>query len=303
VWQLSERHRTVVLGVSPTLIRALKAAGPPPGSDLDLSALRVFGSSGEPWDDSAYTWLAQQVGHNQRPIINFSGGTEVGGAFLAPFPIEAIKPCSLGGASLGMDVDVFDADGNPVRGSVGELVCKQPWPAMTRGVYGDPERYIESYWSMYPGVWRHGDWARVDADGQWFLLGRSDEALNVAGKRVGPAEVESELLSHSAVAEAATIGVPDGTKGEAIWCFWRPVDPDGDDVSAELTELVAQRMGRPFKPSRMMRVSDLPRTRSAKILRRAVRAVSIGEDPGDLSGAENPHALDVIRDAVAMKVS
>src|SRR6266567_4549931 len=128
-------------------------------------------------------------------------------------------------------------------------------------------------------VWRHGDWARVDDDGQWFLLGRSDEALNAAGKGVGPAEVESELLSHPAVAETATIGVPDGTKGEAIWCFWTPVDPEGADVSDELVELVAERLGRPFKPGRMTRVSDLPRTRSAKILRRAVRAVAVGEDP------------------------
>ncbi len=298
IWRLVERRRVGVLGVSPTLIRALRAAGPPPAPSIDMSSLRIFGSSGEPWDAAAYEWLATSVGKGRRPVINFSGGTEVGGAFLSPFPTEPIKPCSLGGASLGMDVDVFDADGRPVRGSVGELVCKQPWPAMTRGVYGDPARYLESYWSMYPHVWRHGDWAKIDEDGQWFLLGRSDEALNVAGKRVGPAEVETELLSHPAVAEAATIGVPDGTKGEVIWCFWTPVDPAGEDVSSELTELVAERLGRPFKPSRVMRVADLPRTRSAKILRRAVRAVAVGEDPGDLSGAENPQALELIRAAL-----
>ena len=300
VWRLVERHKVAVLGVSPTLIRALKAAAPPPGDDIDLRSLRVFGSSGEPWDEDAYNWLADTVGRRARPVINFSGGTEVGGAFLAPYPVEAITACSLGGPSLGMDVDVFDAQGGSLRGAVGELVCKQPWPAMTRGVYRDPARYLESYWSMYEGVWRHGDWARADDDGQWFLLGRSDEALNVAGKRLGPAEVEGELLAHPAVAEAATIGVPDGTKGEAIWCFWTPTDPDGDDVSDELVSLVADRMGRPFKPSRVIRVSDLPRTRSAKILRRAVRAVAIGEDPGDLSGAENPEALDVLRDALAV---
>ena len=301
VWRLVERHKVAVLGVSPTLIRALKAAAPPPGDDVDLSSLRVFGSSGEPWDEDAYMWLADRVGRRRRPVINFSGGTEVGGAFLAPYPVERIKPCSLGGPSMGMDVDVFDPAGDSLRGAVGELVCKQPWPAMTRGVYRDPERYLETYWSMYDGVWRHGDWARVDEDGQWFLLGRSDEAINVAGKRVGPAEVEGELLAHPAVAEAATIGVPDGTKGEAIWCFWTPVDPQGEDVSGELVELIAERMGRPFKPSRVLRVSDLPRTRSAKILRRAVRAVAIGEDPGDLSGAENPQALDVLREALAAR--
>jgi acetyl-CoA synthetase len=298
VWKLVERHGVTVLGVSPTLIRALKAAGPPPGGEISLASLRILGASGEPWDPEAYNWLADAVGHGERPIINFSGGTEVAGAFLAPFPVEPLRTCSLGGASLGMDVDVFDAEGKSLRGSVGELVCRQPWPGMTRGVYGDPQRYLDSYWSMYPGVWRHGDWARIDEDGQWFLLGRSDEALNVAGKRVGPAEVESELLAHDAVAEAATIGVPDGTKGEVIWCFWTPVDPAGEDVSADLSALVAERLGRPFKPSRVLRVSDLPRTRSQKILRRAVRAVAIGEDPGDMSGAENPEALDVLREAI-----
>jgi acetyl-CoA synthetase len=230
------------------------------------------------------------------PIINISGGTEVGGAFLAPYPVEPIKSCSLGGPSLGMDVDVLDAEGRPLRGEVGELVCRQPWPAMTRGVWRDPDRYLESYWSMYPGIWRHGDWAKIDDDGQGFLLGRSDEAINVAGKRLGPAEVESILAGHPAVAESATIGVPDDTKGEAVWCFWTPVDPGGDDVSAELAERVAHELGRPFKPARVLRVTQLPRTRSAKILRRAVRAVAIGADPGDLSSAENPEALDEIRD-------
>jgi acetyl-CoA synthetase len=297
VWELVERHRIAVLGVSPTLIRALKSAGELPTADL--SSLRILGASGEPWDEDAYRWLALTVCEGKRPLINFSGGTEVGGAFLSPYPVEPLKVCSLGGPSLGMDVDVFSPSGESIRGAVGELVCKQPWPAMTRGVWGDPERYIESYWSMYPGVWRHGDWARADDDGQWFVLGRSDEAFNVAGKRVGPAEVESELLSHPAVAEAATIGVPDGTKGEAIWCFWTPVDPQGDDVSAELGVLVTDRLGKPFKPGRVIRVSQLPRTRSAKILRRAVRAVAIGEDPGDMSGAENPEALDVLREALA----
>jgi acetyl-CoA synthetase len=297
IWELVERHGVAVLGVSPTLIRALKSTGEAPGTDL--SSLRVFGASGEPWDDDAYRWLALTVGEGKRPLINFSGGTEVGGAFLSPYPVEPLKVCSLGGPSLGMDVDVFDPAGKSLRGAVGELVCKQPWPAMTRGVYGDPERYIESYWSTYPGVWRHGDWARADDDGQWFVLGRSDEAFNVAGKRIGPAEVESELLSHPAVAEAATIGVPDGTKGEAIWCFWTPVDQEGEDVSAELGELVTDRLGKPFKPGRVVRVAQLPRTRSAKILRRAVRAVAIGEDPGDMSGAENPEALDVLREALA----
>jgi acetyl-CoA synthetase len=297
LWEIVERRRVTMLGVSPTLIRALKPHGDHLPAACDLSSLRVFGSTGEPWNEDPYLWLSQTVGKGRVPIINFSGGTEVGGSFLAPFVVEPIKPCSLGGPSLGMDVDVFGADGEPVRGELGELVCRQPWPAMTRGVWRDPARYIDSYWSMYPGTWRHGDWAMVDDDGQWFLFGRSDEAINVAGKRVGPAEVESALVAHPAVAEAAAIGVPDEQKGEAIWCFWTPADASGADVSADLRAEVGRQLGKPFTPGRVMRVDALPRTRTAKILRRAIRAAAIGADPGDLSGAENPEALDLIRAA------
>jgi acetyl-CoA synthetase len=287
-----------MLGVSPTLIRALKSHGDDLPAASDLSSVRVFGSTGEPWDEDSYLWLSRVVGRGRVPIINFSGGTEVGGSFLAPYVVEPIKACSLGGPSLGMDVEVFDRDGKPVREQLGELVCRQPWPAMTRGVWGDVQRYHESYWSMFPGVWRHGDWAKVDADGQWFLYGRSDEAINVAGKRVGPAEIEGILVAHAAVAEAAAVGVPDPVKGEAIWCFWTPVGDNDPDVSEDLATAVGQQLGKPFTPARVFQVDALPKTRSAKILRRAIRAAAVGEDPGDLSGAENPGALELIRAAV-----
>jgi acetyl-CoA synthetase len=299
VWASVERHRVNVLGVSPTLIRALKTQGDEHVRRNDLSSLRIFGSTGEPWNPEPYKWLAEVAGGGRIPIINISGGTEVGACFLTPYPVEDIKVCSLGGPSHGMDVDVFDAAGRPVRGEVGELVCKRPWPGMTRGIWGDPDRYIETYWSMYEGVWRHGDWALVDDQGDWFLLGRSDDTINVAGKRLGPAEVESVLVSHPAVAESAVVGVPHETKGEAIWCFCVLGDGAQDGVAKELGELVAQELGRPFKPSRIVFVEALPKTRSAKILRRAVRAVAIGEDPGDMSSAENPQALDGIRAALA----
>jgi acetyl-CoA synthetase len=299
VWASVERHRVNVLGVSPTLIRALKTQGDEHVRKHDLSSLRIFGSTGEPWNPEPYKWLSEVAGGGRLPIINISGGTEVGACFLTPYPVEEIKVCSLGGPSHGMDVDVFDAGGRPIRGQVGELVCKRPWPGMTRGIWGDPDRYIETYWSMYEGVWRHGDWALIDEDGDWFLLGRSDDTINVAGKRLGPAEVESVLVSHPAVSESAVVGVPHETKGEAIWCFCVLVDGQGgDDVEKALGELVAQELGRPFKPSRIVFVEALPKTRSAKILRRAVRAVAIGEDPGDMSSAENPQALDGIRAAL-----
>ena len=298
VWASVERHRVAMLGVSPTLIRSLRTHGDEWPGRHDLSSLRILGSTGEPWNPEPYRWLHRMAGDGRLPIINLSGGTEVGACFLSPFPVEPIKVCSLGGPSLGMDVDVFDRDGRPVRGEVGELVCKQPWPGMTRGIWGDPDRYIETYWSTFEGVWRHGDWAKIDEDGQWFLLGRSDDTINVAGKRLGPAEVESVLVSHPAVAESAVVGVPDQTKGEAVWCFVVAPGADGD-LAGELSELVAAELGRPFKPSRVVIVEALPKTRSAKILRRTVRAVAAGEDPGDLSSAENPQAVDAIRAALA----
>jgi acetyl-CoA synthetase len=298
VWASVERHRVNMLGVSPTLIRALKMHGDEHPAAHDLSSLRIIGSTGEPWNPEPYEWLVRVAGRGgEVPIINISGGTEVGACFLSPYPVEELKVCSLGGASLGMDVDVFDQNGQPVRGEVGELVCKQPWPGMTRGIWGDAERYIDTYWSTFEGVWRHGDWAKIDEDGQWFLLGRSDDTINVAGKRLGPAEVESVLVSHPSVAESAVVGVPDETKGEAVWCF--VVAPGADPaLAAELAELVATELGRPFKPSRVVLVDALPKTRSAKIIRRAVRAIAIGEDPGDMSSAENPQSLDGIRAAL-----
>ncbi len=298
VWASVAQHGVNVLGVSPTLIRALKTAGDQHPAAHDLSSLRAFGSTGEPWNPEPYRWLSEVVGGGRLPIINISGGTEVGACFITPYPVEDIKVCSLGGASHGMDIDVFDPDGNPVRGKVGELVCKRPWPGMTRGIWKDPERYLDTYWSMYPGVWRHGDWALIDDEGDWYLLGRSDDTINVAGKRLGPAEVESVLVSHPMVAESAVVGVPHETKGEVIWCFCVPTDGVGDGVAEELRELVAKELGRPFKPSRVVFVEALPKTRSAKILRRAVRAIAVGEDPGDMSSAENPQALEQIRAAL-----
>jgi acetyl-CoA synthetase len=207
-----------------------------------------------------------------------------------------------------MDVDVVDDTARSVRGQVGELVCRQPWPSMTRGVWRDEERYLQAYWSHFPGIWTHGDFAMVDGDGQWFILGRSDDVMNVAGKRLAPAEVESVMITHPRVAEAAAVGVPDTVKGEAVWAFWVPRSDDGTDaidsetaeqVGTDLVALVGRELGKPFTPSRVWQVRALPKTRSAKIMRRAIRAAALGIDPGDLSGAENPNAVTEIRRLVA----
>jgi acetyl-CoA synthetase len=297
LWRLVESERVSVLGLSPTLVRALIPQGEP---EADLSSLRVFVTTGEPWNPDPYIWLHERVGGGRVPIINISGGTEVGACFLSPSVAIPIKTCSLGGPALGMAMDVVDAGGNPVRGEVGELVCRKPFPGMTRGFWRDPERYLDTYWRRFPGVWVHGDWASVDEDGYWFLHGRSDDTLNIAGKRIGPAELESAAVAHPAVAEAAAVGVPHDVKGEVAWifCVLVPGREAGDDLAAEVSDLVARELGKAFRPDRVAFVPALPKTRSAKIVRRAVRAKALGADPGDLSSLENPESLEEIAKAV-----
>jgi acetyl-CoA synthetase len=302
LWSLVERHTVTILGVSPTLVRALIPHGVEQVSKHDLKSLRILASTGEPWNPDPWTWYFEVVGGGRCPVINISGGTEVGACFLSPTPLVPLRPCTLGGPALGMAIDVYDPDGKPLpSGQVGELVCTKPWPGMTRGIWGDPDRYIETYWSRWPDVWVHGDWASRDAEGFWFLHGRSDDTLKIAGKRLGPAEIESLLVSHPAVAESAAVGVPDEVKGEKVWCYavLKPgVDPS-DALRDELRTVVTNALGKAFRPDQIRFVSALPKTRSAKILRRAVRAAALDEDPGDLSSLENPQALEEIKRASA----
>jgi acetyl-CoA synthetase len=295
IWQLVESERITMLGVSPTLVRALLAKGPPRS---DLSSLRAVTTTGEPWNRGPYDWLNEHVcGNGRIPIVNISGGTEVGACFLSVSLMAPTKPCSLGFPALGQDMDVFDDAGKPLHGEVGELVCKRAWPGMTRGIWGDPERYLETYWRRFPGVWTHGDWASIDADGYWFLHGRSDDTLNIAGKRIGPAELESAAVNHPGVMEAAAIGVPHDVKGEVVWLFC-VLRPGEGATEEEVAASVTAELGKAFKPERIVFVSALPKTRSAKIVRRAVRAKALGQDPGDISTLENPEVLEEIAGAV-----
>lgn len=301
LWEMIERHSVTALGVSPTLIRALIPAGDEMVTRHDLASLRIMGSTGEPWNPDPYSWLSEVVGKGEIPIINISGGTEIGACFLGQAPVIPTKSCSVGLPALGMAMDVYDSEGKPVRGEVGELVCKKPWPAMTRSFWKDDERYIDSYWSRFDDVWVHGDWASIDEDGYWFLHGRSDDTMNIAGKRIGPAEFESAAVQHPGVVECAAIGVPDEVKGTAVWCFC-VLKPglDGDGVLAEEVEkTITGELGRAFKPAEIRFVAELPKTRSAKILRRAIRAKVMGEDPGDMSSIENPSALEAIEKSLA----
>ena len=339
MWEFCAKHKVEVLGISPTLIRALAAheetgaqASPPamsakherdagetpaiqsPYERHDLSSLRAFASTGEPWNPAPWWWLFEKVGNSKLPIINYSGGTEIAGGILMGNPLLPIKPCSFPAPCPGMDVDIFNEHGEPVKsGEVGELVIKQPWIGMARGFWQEKDRYLETYWGRFKNIWVHGDWAMRDKDGHWFILGRSDDTLKVAGKRVGPAEVESLLVAHPLVTEAAVIGVPDEVKGSAMVAFCvltgAQVSPpamsakheeDGASetpaLQSELRSLVARDMGKPLAPSKIHFVSALPKTRNAKVMRRVIRAAYLGEDPGDLSALENPQAVDEIRD-------
>lgn len=371
MWEFCAKHKVEILGISPTLIRALaahednvdsrQATGAQasclheaegrkgakdsttepltsPGGDVagrmpalqsprerhDLSSLRMFASTGEPWNPAPWWWLFEKVGNSKLPIINYSGGTEIAGGILMGNPLLPIKPCSFPAPCPGMDVDILDEEGNPVGpNQVGELVIKQPWIGMARGFWQEKERYFETYWRRFKNIWVHGDWAMRDKDGYWFILGRSDDTLKVAGKRVGPAEVESLLVAHPLVIEAAVIGVPDEKKGTAMVAFCVLSAPPSGSVSSvhsvvhpsnssgttehteedtekkelemELKALVAKDMGKPLAPSKIHFVSALPKTRNAKVMRRVIRAAYLGEDAGDLSALENPQAIDEIR--------
>jgi len=293
LWAFASRHAVEVLGVSPTLIRALQPHGTELVRRYDLSALRCFGSTGEPWNAEPWNWLFDAAGDRRRPIMNYSGGTEVAGGILLSNPLLPNKPCGFSAPCLGIAADVVDEHGIPVRGGVGELVIRKPWLGMARGFHNDSGRYLETYWSMFPGLWRHGDFAEIDGDGHWFVHGRSDDTLKIAGKRIGPAEIESILVAHPNVVEAAVIGVPDERTGNAIAAF---VVRNGAVNEAELKDAVAAELGKPLRPAELHFVSSVPKTRNGKIMRRMVRAAWLGLPEGDRTAIENPSSVDEIRD-------
>jgi acetyl-CoA synthetase len=300
IWAMVARHKITTLGVSPTLIRALIPYGEAPFRKHDLSSLRFFSSTGEPWNPDPWMWLFERVGGGIRPIINYSGGTEISGGIVCGNPILPLKPCSFSAPCPGIAADVFDEQGRPVRNQVGELVIKAPWIGMTRGFWKDPQRYEDTYWSRWPEVWVHGDFAAIDSDGLWYILGRSDDTIKVAGKRLGPAEIESILVSHPQVVEAAAIGVPDEIKGNevVVFCVLASGCEACEDLRAELYDLVVKSLGKPLAPRQILFVSDLPKTRNAKVMRRMIRAAYLGDDPGDTSSLVNPEAVEEIRQAV-----
>jgi len=297
LFEIVARHRITQLGIAPTAIRLLRRAGDDLADGHDLSSLRSIGSTGEPWDPESWMWCFEHVGEGRCPIINISGGTELVGCHLSPLPITALKPCTLRGPGLGMDVDCFDEDGNSIRGSVGHLVLKQPAPSLTKSFLGDDARYLATYFERFgENVWYHGDWAFVDEDGFWFLQGRSDDTINVAGKRVGPAEVEAAIVEHPAASEAAAVGVPDDLKGEDVVVFvvLKPGAEESEALRRELSDAVVASLGKTLRPKDVRFVDALPKTRSAKIVRGVIKRRWLDQDVGDLASVENPDAVEAI---------
>jgi acetyl-CoA synthetase len=298
VWSIVERHRVTHLGISPTAIRGLMRAGEEPVRRHDRSSLFVLGSTGEPFNPEPWWWYFR-AGEERAPLVNFSGGTECSGGIVGCTTWTPLRPTAFTCPVPGIAADVVDPQGRALRGAVGELVIRKPWPGMTRGFWRDPDKYVATYWSRFPETWVHGDWARIDADGFWYIEGRSDDTLKVGGKRVGPAEVESAATAHPGVLEAAAIGVPHELKGEAIVVFvvLRPDREPSDALGRAIADTIAERLGRPLRPEVVRFVTELPRTRNAKILRRVIRGAYLGHtDLGDLSALENPEAVARIRE-------
>lgn len=299
LWELAEKHRVNQMGVSPTLIRSLIPQGEEHFKKHDLSSLKCFASTGEPWNPDPWMWLFEKVGNRQIPIINYSGGTEISGGIVMGNPLMPLKPCAFSAPCPGMDADVYNEEGSPVRDAVGELVIKSPWIGMTRGFWKDRQRYLDTYWSRWENVWLHGDFAAIDKDGLWYILGRSDDTIKIAGKRLGPAEVESIVVKHEEIVEAAAIGVPHEVKGSELVLFvvTKPNVERSDALRKELYELVIDAMGKPLAPKEILFVNDLPKTRNAKVMRRMIRSAYLGLELGDTSSLVNPQAVDEIRRA------
>ena len=309
LWKMVEQHGMTHLGLSPVLIRALMPHGPEPVREADLSRLRAVGSTGSPWDPASWNWVFEHVLGRKKPILNYSGGTEISGGIVCGNFLQPLKPCAFSGPVPGMAADVVDEEGNPLRGAVGELVIRKPWIGMTRGFWQDRQRYLDSYWSRFPDVWVHGDFAAIDEDGCWFILGRSDDTIKVAGKRLGPAEVEAIVNADPMVVESAAVGVPHDVKGQEVGLFIVPKagfawPADGQVPAASVEELrsrlnaaVMAELGKPLKPAFIRFARSLPKTRNAKVMRRLIQAVHLDAPLGDTSSLEDVGALDAIRDA------
>jgi acetyl-CoA synthetase len=301
IWKLIEAHRVTHWGLAPTTARMLAVSGPEWVAPYELASLRIMGAAGEPWTLPAWRWLHRHVGRGRVPIINFSGGTEIGGMLVTGYPNVATPGGRFSGPALGIDADVVDERGRSLVGAEGELVVRRSWPHMTQGLWREPERYLASYWSTIPGLWVHGDRAVRHEDGSWEIIGRSDDVLKIAGKRVGPTEMESIVAEVDGVLAAAAVGVPHPTKGQVPVVVVVLAATRKGDVSlpGEVADHVARSFGKPLRPEAVLVVDTMPRTRSGKIHRRVLRGWVSGQDPGDLSTLDNPEIEAAVRAASA----
>ena len=299
LWQMVARHNVTHLGLSPVLIRTLMPNGFESVQKHDLRSLRAVASTGSPWDPTSWNWVFDHVLHRNAPILNYSGGTEISGGIICGNFFKPLKPCSFSGPVPGMAADVVDDNGNSVQNQVGELVIREPWIGMTRGFWKDEKRYLESYWSRYENVWVHGDFAAIDSEGAWFILGRSDDTIKIAGKRLGPSEIEAIINEDSAVEECAAIGIPHDIKGEEVGLY--VVLVKGTEASEvirnRLFSSVMKELGKPLKPGFIKFAKSLPKTRNAKVMRRVIQATFLQKDLGDISSLEDPGSIDSIRQA------
>jgi acetyl-CoA synthetase len=302
-WSIVERYGVTLLYTAPTAIRAHMKWGPEHAQKHDLSSLRLLGSVGEPINPEAWIWYHEHIGGGRCPIVDTWWQTETGMVMITPLPgLTTTKPGSATKPFPGVDAAVYDDAGNEVGpGGGGYLVLRKPWPAMLRGIYRDHERYVETYWSRFPGVYFAGDGARVDADGDFWLLGRVDDVMNVSGHRISTIEVESALVDHHAVAEAAVCGRADQLTGQAIVAFvtLKGSDEGSVEMLNELRDHVAQVIGPIAKPANILFTPELPKTRSGKIMRRLLRDVAEQRPLGDTTTLADPAVVEEIRDRAA----
>jgi acetyl-CoA synthetase len=293
---LIERHRVTHFGASPTLVRALAGAATDPIGSASSTSIRTLMVAGEVIDPEHFTWFFRTFGRGEVPVINYTGGTEASGALLGNVPVRPIKASAFNTSSPGVQAYVADANGRRVKEQVGELTIGAPFIGMTRGFWHDDARYLESYWNVVAGVWTHGDFAYEDSDGQFFILGRSDDTLKIAGKRVGPAEIEAVLLELPELREVAAIGVPDQVKGQRlVICAVPASDSEPDLLATMLSDRIEAALGKPFRPAQIYFVANLPKTRNGKIMRRVIRNILSQQPLGDLSSLENPESIQLLR--------
>ncbi|MDH3191951.1 MAG: AMP-binding protein [Nitrosopumilus sp.] len=292
IWNMLHYYNATIFGISPTAVRLFKKNNVEPLLIHSLDRIKNIPTTGEPIDEDSWWWLYEKVGNKKIPIMNLSGGTEIGGAMLSVFPGINLKPTTVGIPCPGMNIDVFDDGGKSVRQKNGYLVIKSPWPAMTKGLLNDDKRYMQTYWSRFENIWFHGDYVHVDKDGLWYMQGRTDDVINVSGHRLSTAEIEHTVIAHPKISDAASIAIPDDITGEAIVVFFVSEKKSDIGLESEISDHISEKIGKLARPKLLFQISELPKTRTGKILRRLLKAKLLGMPMGDLSSVENPQVLD-----------